>query len=61
MLKTVCLLLGFAENLSVRTLRNVYVLQAFFIPQTEGSFVSIADESPKILGLEDRSEQETNC
>ena len=60
MLKTVCLLLGFAENLSVRTLRNVYVLQAFFIPQT-GSFVSIADESPKILGLEDGSEQETNC
>eukprot|EP00434_Breviolum_minutum_P035398 symbB.v1.2.031335.t1/scaffold3624.1/size53936/5 len=37
---------------------NVYVLQAFFIPQTE-DFVSIADESPKILGLEDGSEQET--
>ena len=62
---SVCLLnglgwVGLGENLSVRTLRNVYVLQAFFIPQTE-DFVSIADESPKILGLEDGSEQETKC
>lgn len=63
--RSVCLLnglgwVGLGENLSVRTLRNVYVLQAFFIPQTE-DFVSIADESPKILGLEDGSEQETKC